>query len=118
MITHYVCNDYVTYYPGIAPETPPESVYLQQLQSVLTMDLLMWVSLLFALLSANSRLLMSFRRALYLLICSLMISSTHLQYGGEIHLQQKQEILLWTDDHSLELTPPKRQMVVKIIFKV
>lgn len=48
-------------------------------QSGLTMDFLMWVSLLLALLSANSRLLMSFRRALYLLICSLIISSTHLQ---------------------------------------
>lgn len=47
-------------------------------RSRLTMDLLMWVSLLLALLSANSRLLMSFRRALYLLICSLMTSSTHL----------------------------------------
>lgn len=39
----------------------------------------MWVSLLLALFSANSRLLMSFRQALYLLICSLMTSSTHLQ---------------------------------------
>lgn len=48
-------------------------------EASLTRDLLMWVSLLLALLSANSRLLMSFRRALYLLICSLMISSTHLQ---------------------------------------
>lgn len=44
----------------------------------LTMDLLMWVSLLLALLSANSRLLMSFSRARYFLICSLTRSSTHL----------------------------------------
>lgn len=39
----------------------------------------MRVSLFLALFSANSRLLMSFSRALYLFICSPMISSTHLR---------------------------------------
>lgn len=59
------------------------------------MDLLMWVSLLLALLSANSRLLMSFRRALYLLICSLMTSSTHLgkERAGQ-HREQEDLVLL------------------------
>lgn len=44
----------------------------------------MRVSLLLALLSANSRLLMSFRRTLYLFICSQMISSTHLQWERKL----------------------------------
>lgn len=39
----------------------------------------MRVSLDLALFSANSRVLMSFRRALYLVICSQMITSTHLE---------------------------------------
>lgn len=39
----------------------------------------MRVSLHLALLSANSRLLMSLSRTLYLFICSQMMSSTHLK---------------------------------------
>lgn len=66
----------------------------QQLQSGLTMDFLMCVSLLLALFSANSRLLMSFRRALYLPICSLMINSTHLQ-GKRIHLHKNRYSKGW-----------------------
>lgn len=47
----------------------------------LTIDLRISESLVFALFSANSRLLMSLRRALYLFICSTTISSTHLKKG-------------------------------------
>lgn len=49
----------------------------------LTIDRRMRVSLHLALFSANSRLLMSFSRTLYLFICSQMISSTHLQRDGK-----------------------------------
>lgn len=49
----------------------------------------MRVSLLLALLSANSRLLMSFSRTLYLFICSQMISSTHLQRERKLKKQNK-----------------------------
>lgn len=76
---------------------PPQTEGLPR--GCLTMDLLMCVSLFLALLSANSRLLMSFRRARYLLICSLMTSSTHLrtkrarqeemQKDSPIHLKGK-----------------------------
>lgn len=45
---------------------------------LLTIDLRMSVRRLFALLSANSSVLMSFSRALYLFICSQIIISTHL----------------------------------------
>lgn len=49
----------------------------------LTNDRRMRVSLHLALFSANSRLLMSFRRILYLFICSQMISSTHLWWDSK-----------------------------------
>lgn len=49
----------------------------------------MRVSLLLALLSANSRVLISFSRTLYLFICSQIIYSTHLQK------RQKEKKTLW-----------------------
>lgn len=49
----------------------------------LTIDRRMKVSLFLALFSANSRVLMSFSRNLYLFICSQMISSTHLWKDGK-----------------------------------
>lgn len=45
-----------------------------------TIDLLMCVRRILALLSANSRVLISFSLALYLFTCSQMISSTQLKH--------------------------------------
>lgn len=64
----------------------------------LTIDLRIKDRRLLALFSANSRLLMSLRRALYLFICSMTMSST--QLGG------KEKTKLESERFLLQLSAP------------
>ena len=61
--------------------------------SDLTIERRMRVSLHLALFSANSRVLMSLSRTLYLFICSHMISSTHLHETQETKPCRRSEII-------------------------